>query len=409
MTRTHRSTTALLALSLACFVSVTSENLPIALIPQIAPDFAVSDSAVGYLVSGYAVVVAVTAIPFVSATAGWDRRRTAMLTIAAVAVANLLLALAPSYPVAVLARVVAALGHGVFWSIVAPIAARLVGEANAGRATATVFAGNAMALVLGLPLASALGNWIGWRPSVVLMSAVAAVAALAIHLSTPPMPAHADATQRGGGAVLALARNTPLLAVVTATLVLVLGHFSAWTYVTLLIDQYADVRGSGVSVVLFANGVVGLLGVLLVRRSLDSRPRATSVAVAAWSCACMVALAVVGPHSTVVSGTTVVAWALSAGGIAVVLQAAVLRVAAAAPDLASAVYVVAFQVGIAAGSGLGGWFVDHRLLSATLVIAAVCSALTAAIMMRSPAAFPAARSSPMPAGELSSGRQRERS
>jgi predicted MFS family arabinose efflux permease len=380
---------ALLALSLACFISVTSENLPVALIPQLAPDFDVSASAIGYLVSGYAVVVALTAIPFVSLTAGWDRRQAAMLTIAAVAAANLLFAVAPTYPVAVVARVIAALGHGVFWSIVAPIAARLAGHQHAGRATATVFAGNAMAMILGLPLASALGSTVGWRLSVVVMAVVAAVAALAIRLTIPPMPSHNGRTHQGAHGVRTLAHNTALLAVVAATLLLVFGHFSAWTYVTLIIDRYAHVHGSGVSVVLFANGVAGLIGVLLIRRAIDSRPRRTSAAVAAWLGACMDLLLIVGPHSPIVAVAAVILWALSSAGIAIVLQSAVLRAAAAAQDLASATYVVAFQVGIALGAGLGGWFVERRALPATIVVAAACAALVVAIILRSRTAFPA--------------------
>src|SRR4051812_37038842 len=104
-----RTGVALGALSAACFVSVTSENLPVALLPQLASGFGVSDSAVGLLVTGYAVVVAVSVVPLVAMTARWDRRTTALVTVAAIAVSNLLLAVAPGYGVAVVARLVSAL------------------------------------------------------------------------------------------------------------------------------------------------------------------------------------------------------------------------------------------------------------------------------------------------------------
>ncbi|MEU4746910.1 MFS transporter, partial [Actinosynnema sp. NPDC023658] len=175
-----RTGVALGALSVACFVSVTSENLPVALLPALAAGFGVPDSAVGLLMTGYAVVVAVTVVPLVALTARWDRRTTALVTVAAVVASNLLLAVAPGYGVAVVARVVSAVGHGVFWSVVAPMAARLLGPGRAGRATTVVFAGNSLAFLLGLPLSSWLGAVIGWRPTVLAVAGVAALAAVAI-------------------------------------------------------------------------------------------------------------------------------------------------------------------------------------------------------------------------------------
>src|SRR5919107_1919623 len=183
-----RDGVAMGALSAACFVSVTSENLPVALLPDLASGFAVSEPAVGLLVTGYAVVVAVSVVPLVALTAHWDRRTAAVVTVATITASNLLLAVAPSYGVAVVARVVSAVGHGVFWSVVAVIAARLLGPQRAGRATAVVFAGNSLAFLLGLPLSSWLGATIGWRPAVLAVAGVAALSAVAIRATVDPMP-----------------------------------------------------------------------------------------------------------------------------------------------------------------------------------------------------------------------------
>ncbi|GAB3893271.1 hypothetical protein GCM10029964_069770 [Kibdelosporangium lantanae] len=85
--------------------------------------------------TGYAIVVAVSVVPLVALTARWDRRTTALVTVASIVASNLLLAVADDYVVAVVARVVSAVGHGVFWSVVAPMATRLLGSEHAGRAT----------------------------------------------------------------------------------------------------------------------------------------------------------------------------------------------------------------------------------------------------------------------------------
>ena len=380
---------ALVALSAACFVSVTSENLPVALLSELAAGLRVPESQVGLLVTGYAIVVAVSVVPLVALTARWDRRTTALVTVAAIAVSNVLLAVAPGYGVAVAARLVSAVGHGVFWSVVAPMAARLLGPDRVGRATAVVFAGNALAFLVGLPLGSWLGATIGWRPAVLAMAGVAALAAVAIRVTVDPMPGERSTPGRGLAAIRRAVTDRSLVPVNLVTVLAVTGHFAVFTYITVVIAEYAHLDGPGTSALLLAHGAAGLLGLVVIGRHVDGRPRATALTVTAGLAACMVVLLVAGSGSAVVAGAAVVLWAVPSGGLAVVLQAAVLRTAADRPDLASAVYIVAFQVGIALGAWVGGVFLDHGALPVAVAVAAVCG-LVGAVVVRRSAAFSAA-------------------
>lgn len=390
---------ALGALSAACFVSVTSENLPVALLPELSSGFGVSGPAIGLLVTGYAAVVAVSAVPLVAVTGRWDRRTTVLVTVAAITVSNLLLAVAPGYGVAVVARVVSALGHGVFWSVVAPMAARLLGPQRAGRATAVVFAGNSLAFLVGLPLTSWLGATIGWRPTVLAMAGGAALSAVVIRATIDRMPPERSTPGQGLSAVRGAVTDRSLAPVNLVTLVVVLGHFAAFTYVTVIITDYVHLAGAASSGLLLAYGAAGLLGLLLIGRRVDGRPQSTALLVTGGLAVCMLVLLVSG--SGVVAGAAVVLWAVPAGGIAVVLQAAVLRTAGARQDLASAVYVVAFQVGIALGAVVGGVCLDHGALPLAVAVAAACG-LIAAIVVRRSAAFHTARPADRlePAGSL---------
>ncbi|XVS63529.1 MFS transporter [Actinosynnema sp. CA-299493] len=387
----QRSGVALVALGAACFTSVTSENLPVALLSELAADLGVAESAIGLLVTGYAVVVAVTVVPLVALTARWDRRTTALVTVAAIVLSNLALAVAPGYGVAVVARVVSAVGHGVFWSVVAPMAARLLGPARVGRATAVVFAGNSLAFLVGLPLSSWLGATIGWRPTVVAMACVAALAAVAIRVTVDPMPMPVPRPTpgRGPSAVRRALTDRSLVPVDLVTVIVVTGHFAVFTYITVVIADYVHLTSAGTSVLLLAHGAAGLVGLVLFGRHVDGRPRATALAVTGGLAACMLVLLVAGPASGAVAGAAVVLWAVPSGGMAVVLQAAVLRVAADRPDLASAVYIVAFQVGIALGAWVGGVFLDRHALPVAVAVAAACG-LVAAVVVRRSAAFAAA-------------------
>jgi predicted MFS family arabinose efflux permease len=384
--KSSRTAVALGALSVACFVSVTSENLPVALLPELASGFAVSDPAIGLLVTGYAVVVAVSVVPLVAMMARWDRRTTALATVATITVSNLLLAGAPDYGVAVVARLVSAVGHGVFWSVVAPMAARLLGPQRVGRATAVVFAGNSLAFLLGLPLTSWLAATIGWRPTVLAVAGASALSAAVIRATVNPLPADSKTPRQGPAEVVRAVTDRRLAPVNVATVVVVLGHFTAFTYITVIIADYVHLTGAAISDLLLAHGAAGLLGLVLIGRQVDGHPRATALIVTGGLAACLLVLLVVGPRSGVVAGAAVVLWAVPAGGLAVVLQAGVLRAAGARQDLASAGYIVAFQVGIALGAVIGGVCLDRGALPVAVAVAAACG-LVASIVVQGCAAF----------------------
>jgi predicted MFS family arabinose efflux permease len=296
-----------------------------------------------------------------------------------VVASNLVLAAAPNYAVAVAARLVAAAGHGVFWSVVASMAGRLLGPGQGGRATAVVFAGNSLAFLFGLSVSSWLGATLGWRTAVLAVAGAAALTALVIRVTVGPMPASVPAVR--GRLVVA---DRSLLPVHLTTLLVVTGHFAAFTYVTAIIARWVHLTGSSTSLLLFAHGTAGLLGLLLIGRHIDGYPRATALVTTGGLAVCMVAL-LVSPGAGV-AGVAIVAWAAPAAGIGVVLQAAVLRVARSQPDLASAVYIVAFQIGIALGAALGGLSLDHGMVPAAVVIAAI-GGLASAIVVHRSAAF----------------------
>lgn len=171
----HRA--GLTALAGATFVYVTAETLPIGLVPQLSAGLDVRPGTVGLLVTVYAAVAGLSAVPLTAALEHRSRRQVVVGCATVLALSQFVIAVAPGYPVVMAAaRIVCALTHGVFWSMLAPVAARLVAPGQGGRATALVFTGNSVALVLGVPLGTALGHLIGWRPTMAaLLATVAAV------------------------------------------------------------------------------------------------------------------------------------------------------------------------------------------------------------------------------------------
>jgi predicted MFS family arabinose efflux permease len=363
------STTSLrlLVLAAATFVFVTTETQPIALLSEMSRGLHRSESTIGLLMTAYAGLAALTAIPLTIFASRIPRRPLVIGTVAVLVVSQLAFALAPSYGIALCARLVGALAHGVFWSVIAQVAANLVSRERMGRATAAVFAGNSVALVAGTPLVSALGALLGWRAAVGVMGAIAAVVVSGMWRVLPPLAS--GEAQLDRRAILTGAFRLPRLLVVCGVTVLAaLGQFVAFTYLAPIVRQHTGLTGTGLSAVLLAYGAAGVAGVAAVGAVTDRRPRAALVVCMGAVVAALAVVSVVG-HSTPVMVLATMAWGAGFTALPICLQSAVLRVAPRVPDTASALYVVAFQIGIGGGALVGAALLGSGHLASIPVVA----------------------------------------
>jgi predicted MFS family arabinose efflux permease len=398
-----RARLGLATLASASFVYVTAETLPVGLLPQLSAGLHVRPGTVGLLVTAYAAIAGLSAIPLTASLEHRSRRMVVVTCVGLLALSQFVVAAAPDYAVVLGARVLCALAHGVFWSMLAPIAARLAPSGQAGRATALVFVGNSLALVAGVPLGTALGHAFGWRPAMAALGVVAVVSTVALRRALPELPAApaqatgplaAGATGRSGvraglASVPAALRSGPLLAVCVVTMVVVTGHFAAYTYITALVRRDAGLSGLGLSAVLFGYGAAGIGGIVLAGRITDRWPRRSTAACVAGLVVALAALATVAHGSTVGTVAAVVVWGAGFTALPVALQAAVLRVAPRSADTASALYVVAFQIGIGGGALAGSLLVNAGLLALLPLVALVMVAAGLLILLTARRAFPA--------------------
>ena len=407
-----RSKLGLATLAGATFVYVTAETIPVGLLPQLSAGLHVRPGTVGLLVTAYAAVAGLTAIPLTAALDYRSRRTVVVACVAVLALSQFVVAAAPDYAVVLAARVVCALTHGVFWSMLAPVAARLAPPGQAGRATALVFAGNSLALVGGIPLGTALGHAVGWRAAMAAIGLAAVLSAVALRRVLPELradsagsgPPGAFAAEEGSAgdagttppgvrarlaAIPAALGSGPLLAVCAVTMIVVIGHFAAYTYITALVRRDAGLSGLGLSAVLFGYGAAGVLGIVVAGRITDRRPRRANAASVGGVVLALAALATVAHGSTVGTVTAVVVWGAGFTAMPVCLQAAVLRVAPRSADTASALYVVAFQIGIGGGALAGSLLVNAGLLAILPVVGLALAAAGLVVVLASPRAFPA--------------------
>ncbi|HWD81911.1 MAG TPA: MFS transporter [Kribbella sp.] len=373
-----RAAAALLMLSVGTFSYVTIEVLPIGLLTVMAGDLHRSDSRIGLLVSGYAVIVVLTSIPLTRLTSRLPRRTVLSGTLAVVAVANLLAAAAPTYEVLFGARLVTALSQALFWSIAPSIATSLVPPDAQGRAVARISIGAALASVLGVPLGTWLGANTSWRIPFLITAGLGAALFVGAMSLLPKVEAQ-DTTSRRGKAPDA----RRYAAVVAAAAIGVTGFMTFNTYVTPFLLDLTGFGRNALGPVLLASGLGGVLGAMVVGRLLDSHAWAAQLHAIALLALTLLGLAAFGQWKVpTVAFIAVGGFAYSS--MAVALQARTLQVAHISTSLASAGTNSAYNLGIAAGAFVGGVLIDHTPVRTVAVVGGLLLAATALVVLCEP-------------------------
>ncbi|MGW7076335.1 MFS transporter [Streptomyces sp. NPDC054866] len=345
---------SVLAVAATTFSVVTTEMLPVGLLTSLSSGLGVSDGTAGLTVTLPGVVAALAALLLPVAVRRADRRTVLATLMVLLAAANLLSALAPAFGVLLAARVLVGVCIGGVWAIAAGLGVRLVREESAGRATTVIFSGIAVASVLGVPAGTFLGELAGWRWAFAVMGAFALAVAGLLAAVLRPLPATAAVRL---GTFPGLLRNARLRAGLTVVLLLVTGHFAAYTYVRPVLERGPDLGAGLISGLLLAYGIAGIVGNFAGGALAARDPRRALLAISAGLAAVVLLLGPAG-GSLLASVALLVAWGLAYGGVSVSTQQWVLAAAPRAREAASALFAGVFNAAIALGALTGGLVAD---------------------------------------------------
>jgi MFS transporter, DHA1 family, inner membrane transport protein len=350
----------LLVISGAIFVVVTSEFLPTGLLPEMAAELEVSQSRIGLLVTIFAVTVVITAVPLTSLTTRFPRKPLMIVLLGVFAVAMLLGAASISYEMLVATRILAGAAHGLFWSVTAPYASRLVPREQLARAISVTAAGGTAAFVFGVPLGTALGHALGWRLAFAAVGGVVLVFLTLVVLFLPPVQ---HLVPLATGEILVPARQDrtiPAIAIVCITVILLItGQNTLTTYIVPWLIEIATVEPDAVSAVLLVNGAAGAVGLVVAGVVGDRWPRTAFALLLGGVVLSVLALVTFGTGSVPATIAACVAWGICFGGIPSLVQARMLQSASLRlRDTASAWLTISFNIAIAGGALIGGVVLD---------------------------------------------------
>lgn len=346
---TRRLHPGLLALSLGGFGIGLTEFVIAGLLTDVAEDLGVGVPAAGALIWGYALAVVVGAFTVTAALSRRPPKAALLVLLAFFVVGNVLTALAGSFELAVLGRVVTAMAHGGFFGIGAVLAGDLVAPERRATAIAVMFGGLTASNVLGVPFGTFVGQQLGWRAAFWIISGIGVLAVAGIAAFVPRRPAPAPTS---GSQFAVLARPQVVVSILLTALVFG-GLFGAFIYVEPLVTNVTGFSSAAVPWLLVLFGVGLFLGNLVGGRAADRDLTRTLRVIAVALPVVLVAYALLAPFRV---PTAVLLFALGFVGFAATppLQLRVMRFAGDAPTMASAANIAAFNLGNAVGSAIGG-------------------------------------------------------
>lgn len=348
---------SLLALALSAFAIGTTEFVIMGLLPNVANDLQVSIPLAGWLISGYALGVAIGAPIMAVLTAKLPRKKTLLLLMVIFIFGNLMCALSYSYGFLMLARVITALCHGAFFGIGAVVAANLVAPNRRASAVALMFTGLTLANVLGVPLGTALGQALGWRSTFWAVAIIGVASLFALYKKLPDKKDEEPTDLRKEMGAL---RGLGLWLSLSITVFFSAAMFALFTYIAPMLTEITGVSEQGVSWTLLLIGLGLTIGNVVGGRLADWRLGATLTliflliavfsALFSWTSVNLLAAEV-----------TLFFWAMVSFAAVPALQINVVAYGKNAPNLVSTLNIAAFNVGNALGAWVGGAVIARGL------------------------------------------------
>ncbi|EEH68304.1 MULTISPECIES: MFS transporter [Acinetobacter] len=362
----------LLALAIGAFAIGTTEFSPMGLLPNIANDLGVSIPSAGLLITGYALGVMICAPIMTLWFGGYARRNALILLMAIFTIGNLIAAFAPSYMSLMGARLITSLNHGAFFGIGSVVAASVVPANKQASAVASMFMGLTIANIGGVPLATWVGQNIGWRMSFLAISALGLITMLALWKA---LPVGSVGQKPNIKMELKVLTRLPVVLALLTTVFGASAMFTLYTYIAPSLVEFTHASPSFITMMLVLIGIGFSLGNHFGGKFADVSMDKTLIGFLGLLIGLMVIFPILA-QTQLGAAIGLVLWGTAAFAIVPPLQMRVMSVAREASGLASSVNIGAFNLGNAIGAAAGGAVLSLGLnYAAVSMIGAVLAAI----------------------------------
>lgn len=387
----------LIALFVAAFAFGTTEFVIAGILPEVALGLGISVPKAGYLVTGYALGIAIGGPLATLATTHVSRRKLLIALAIVFTIGQIACALAPGFSSMLMVRVAVAVAHGVFFGVAMVVAVGLVSEEKRGMAVAFVLAGLTVSNIVGVPAGAAIGNLFGWRATFWAMFALGIVATIAMIALLPRRKDPPPAPGGIAGEVRVLGRQQVWSSLILM-LMLMIGQFVPYTYIAPMLQEVTGLSASTVPWVLLLNGIGATAGVFIGGKLAGWKLMPALMGLLLIQSAVLATMYAVADMALPMIAVIAV-WGAVNFSIGTPIQTRILTWTADAPNLASSLIPSGFNVGIALAASIGATLLEtgfgYRSLPVlgifAMLVGVVVAALSHAAEKRGGARPPLAR------------------
>ncbi|RKF29695.1 transporter [Agrobacterium deltaense] len=367
---------AVASIGIGAFALVTTEFLPVGLLPLIAADLGISEGTAGLMVTVPGFLAALAAPMTLGFAARFDRKRVLVALLMLLVVSNAIVATAHGFAALMFGRVLLGIAVGGFWTIGGSLGPRLRPGAEGPRATALIFSGVSLGTVAGVPAGALIGDLFGWRTAFLLVSGVALLVVAALQFLLPAIRAQKGSGLKQVPDVLRLQRVQIGL---TAAVLIFVGQFAAYTYITPFLIGATGIDTGTLSMVLLGYGAAGFAGNLFGGWA-AGRNFVFALAGTAFLIALSVAGLLLAGSNTLAAVAWVVTWGFGFGMLPIAMQTFLFSSAPDRLESIAALFVSIAQLAIGLGALVGGLAVDNFGVPSALWLGAASALLTAGLI-----------------------------
>lgn len=338
-------------LTFSTFIFNTTEFIPIGLLTSIATDLKISEAQAGMLISVYAWFVALMSLPLILIFSRTQYRNLLLGTIGVFIISHLVSAWASNFTVLMISRIGVASCHSIFWAIVSPMAVAVAPKEKGSVALSMIVAGSSIAMIIGLPLGRMIGLSLGWRISF-LSIAIAAIVVFAILLKVLPKLPTADKFSLKE--LPSLLKNSVLVNIYILTLIIVMGHFTAYSFIEPFLKQVAGFSSDLITFTLTMFGMAGIIGSVLFSCYYTRYPKLFILYATLGITIILILLRNIAQISEGSVLGLCIFWGIAITMFNLFSQAKIIQVVPKASAIAMAIFSGIYNLGIGSGALLGG-------------------------------------------------------
>jgi predicted MFS family arabinose efflux permease len=359
--RSKAAWSAVYSMALCVALLIGSEFMPVSLLTPMADSLGVTGGQAGQSISVSGLFAVLSSLVVTTAAGGLDRRLVLLAMTGLMLTSLVMVALAPSFAVLMVARALLGVSIGSFWALAASVLMRLVPERDLARAISVMYGGQAVAAAFAAPIGSFLGEMFGWRAVFWMLTPIVASTLIWQMVALPPLPAGKPQNLRSLVSIL----HRPYFRRGIAAVMLSWGSaFAMFTYLRPFIERVTGADVTLLSGLLLMLGIAGFVGTWAAGKILSDRVAPLLRMPALIMGACTLGLLLLG-QSPVAVGILLAIWGAMNTAMSVIWMTWMSRNVEDAPEAAGSLMVAAIQISILLGAMLGGLLLDSLSITAT--------------------------------------------